>query len=100
MSPCTWHLESCVQSWAPQVRRDVEMLERVQRRAARLVRGLEHKSYKEQLRELGVFSLERRRLRGELITLKRKGQPGGLRLFSQVTATGQDDTALNCARGG
>lgn len=52
----------------PQLRRDVEGLEQVQRRAARLVRGLEHKSCKEQLRELGVFSLERKRLRAELVT--------------------------------
>ncbi|TRZ08479.1 hypothetical protein HGM15179_018627 [Zosterops borbonicus] len=96
------HFECCVQFWALHYKKGIEVLEWVQRSAARL-KVLEHKCYEEQLWELGLFGLEKRKLRGNLIilynSLKGSCSQVGINLFSQATSNQMRGHSLKLCQG-
>ena len=61
------HLEFAVQAWSPWTKADKELIESVQQRAVRMVSGLKGKTYEDRLREIGLTTLEARRIRGDMI---------------------------------
>ena len=62
------HLECyCIHAWSPYIRKDIDMLENIQRRATKLIPGLRDLRYEKRLKECGLTTLETRRLRGDQI---------------------------------
>ena len=57
------HLEYCIQAWSPHLRKDIDMLDKIQRRATKLIPGLRDLTYEEKTKVCGLTTLETRRLR-------------------------------------
>ena len=58
------HLEYCIQAWNPYLRKDIDMLDKIQTRAAKLIPGLRDIIYEERLKECGLTTLETQRSGG------------------------------------
>jgi len=57
--PVKLHLQYCIQVWCPQHKADTELLEWLQRRATKMIRGLRYLFYEDRLSEVGLFSLDK-----------------------------------------
>ena len=64
------HLEYCIQTWRPYRKKDIDTLERIQRRATKMIPELRDLSYEERLKECGLTTLETRRLRDQIEVFK------------------------------
>ena len=85
------HLEYCIHMWSPPYRRYVDFFEHMQRRATKMIQGMEHLFYEDRLREPGrepdrLFSLEKRTLCDDLIEdfVEGNHRKEGDRLFIRV----------------
>jgi len=61
------HIEYCCQIWSPYLRKNINLIEGVQRRATKLIKDIKHLSYDERLENLGLSRLTTRKVRSDLI---------------------------------
>ena len=84
------HLEYCIQAWRPYLSKDIEMLEKVQKRATKMVYGFNDLTYEQRLRRLNITTLDTHRIRGDLIEVFKivKGTDNSQECISAEVTTG------------
>ena len=63
------HLDYCIQAWRPHLSKDKEILEKVQKRATRMIEGWSKLDYEDRIKKLGITTLELRRERADLLEM-------------------------------
>lgn len=106
MPPCSWAVlatENAGLAWCPQLKSSLQLWTPHYRGGSEVEEGLEHSSYVEWLKEPGVFSLEKRRLGGHLVTLYSSLKGGGsqvwIGLFSYITGNRTKENGLKSCQG-
>ena len=84
------HLEYAVQFWSPHQQRKIIKIEKVKRKATKMIPEIRNHSYSQRLKDLNLISLEQRRLRGEFIEVFKY-----LWRFNSATARGLFNRDLN-----
>ena len=84
------HLEHAVQFWSPNLRRDIDKIEKIQRRATKMIPEIRNHSYHQRIQDFDLISLVQRRLRGQLIEVFKY-----LNRFTTASARGLFDYDLN-----
>ena len=89
------HMESCIQLWVPQCKKDMGRLKGIQMSSMKMVRGMEHHCYGEKLRQLGLFSLQKKRFWADLIVAFQYIKMAYKEDGERHVETGQGEMVLN-----